>query len=62
MAVLSTHWPAPKKEEVKKVEEVKEEEVVIEEDTSIDEIIASLPKKPKEKKKYKIVEWLLWER
>lgn len=56
MAVLSTHWPAPRKEEAKKVEEVKEGEVVIEEDASIDEIIASLPKKPKEKKKYKIVE------
>lgn len=62
MAVLKTHWPAskaqPKKEvlvEEKKAEEIIEEDGLLTEEPTIDEIIASLPKKPKNKK-YKIVE------
>lgn len=61
MAVLKTHWPAtpvePKKEvlvEEKKAEEIVEDDGVLVEEPTIDEIIASLPKKPKNKK-YKIV-------
>lgn len=65
MAVIKTHWPVskrkqeqPKKEvlvEEKKAEEIIEEEGLLVEEPTVDEIIASLPKKPKNKK-YKIVE------
>lgn len=57
MAVLKTHWPVPKEilVEEKKAEEIIEEEGLLEEEPTVDEIIASLPKKPKNKK-YKIVE------
>lgn len=57
MAVLKTHWPVPKEilVEEKKAEEIIEEEGLLVEEPTVDEIIASLPKKPKNKK-YKIVE------
>lgn len=57
MAVLKTHWPAPKEVlvEEKKVEGIIEEDGLLVEEPTVDEIIASLPKKPKNKK-YKIVE------
>lgn len=57
MAVLKTHWPVPKEilVEEKKAEEIIEEEGLLGEEPTVDEIIASLPKKPKNKK-YKIVE------
>lgn len=60
MAVLKTHWPVSTKSaepvlvEEKKEEVIEEEGLLVEEPT-IDEIIASLPKKPKNKK-YKIIE------
>lgn len=61
--VLKTRWPAlkksaePKKDVLveEKKEEVIEEEGLLVEEPTIDEIIASLPKKPKNKK-YKIIE------
>lgn len=57
MAVLKTHWPISKEVlvEEKKAEEIIEEEGLLVEEPTVDEIIASLPKKPKNKK-YKIVE------
>lgn len=52
MAVLKTHWPAPIEQPKKVLVEDKKAEIEEKEE----EIVASLPKKPKEKRKYKIVE------
>lgn len=51
MAVLKTHWPAPTEQPKKVLVEDKKAEIEEKE-----EFVASLPKKPKEKRKYKIVE------
>lgn len=50
MAVLKTHWPAPVEQPKPVLVEDKKAE------NEEEEIVASLPKKPKEKRKYKIVE------